>query len=162
MESASVREHDAMVHTDGDGRILLISLIVHGQPVPQGSKSWMPKSQTLISDNDKKLRPWRAQLAEEMRALGVQTLLGPISAEMTFYLQRPQHHWGTGRNAGTLKASAPEYQSGYPDVDKLQRAVFDALQESALVRNDGQIAVVTAVKRYAQTPGVHLKLRPLG
>lgn len=157
----SVREHDAMVHTDRDGEVILISVLVHGEPIPQGSKRWMPKSGTLISANDKKLRPWRDKLAEEFRKLDLETLLGPVQVELAFYVQHLASHFGSGRNAGTLKSSAPVYAKTRPDIDKLTRAVLDAMTESALIRDDGQVAVLIAEKRYARTPGVHVKLRPL-
>jgi Holliday junction resolvase RusA-like endonuclease len=153
----SIREHDAMVHTDGNDLVVLISLIVHGEPAPQGSKRWVGR---MIEDNPK-TKPWRSEVCEQMRALGVETLLGPLRVELEFYFQHRKGHFGTGRNAGTLKDSAPDYQTTYPDIDKLTRTILDALTQSALIRDDGQVASLTATKRYARTPGVHIKIRPL-
>lgn len=143
--------------TRRDGEVILISLIVHGKPVPQGSKKWVGR---LVDDNAKTLKPWRAQMAEELRSLEVDPILVPVEVDLQFYFQRPKHHYGTGRNAAHLKDSAPLYHSSYPDVDKLARSVLDALTESAVIRDDGQVCVLTVTKKYAPTPGVWIKLRP--
>lgn len=54
-----------------------------------------------------------------------------LVVEITFRLARPASHFGTGKNAGKLKPSAPPFPIGTPDADKLCRAVLDALKGTA-------------------------------
>ena len=70
-----------------------------------------------------------------------------VRVEATFILQRPKVHCGTGRNANTVKASAPAHPVGRPDVDKLLRALLDALT-GTVVADDSQVVEATARKVY--------------
>jgi Holliday junction resolvase RusA-like endonuclease len=56
----------------------------------------------------------------------------PIAAAFQFYFNRPQSHLGTGRNAGTVKASAIEWHASAPDLSKLIRCVEDCLTETVI------------------------------
>ena len=42
-----------------------------------------------------------------MKHLPQTPLEGPLEATLLFYFSRPKHHYGSGRNAGTVKESAP-------------------------------------------------------
>ena len=57
----------------------------------------------------------------------IELLTGPIELTARFYFARPSSHFGTGKNAGVLKASAPEYHAQSPDLAKLLRSLEDAL-----------------------------------
>lgn len=122
-----------------------VTLIVHGQPAPQGSKRAIqtkkgdgsPGRIALVESSHDRVKSWRQAVVDEARewqsqAAGRQfgtapPLDGPLEATMTFVLRRPKGHYGTGRNAAVLKPSAPPYPSGKPDVGKLARATEDAL-----------------------------------
>ena len=56
----------------------------------------------------------------------------------------------TGRSRTTVK----------PDIDKLQRALYDAITETQIWHDDCQITDVTSHKRYSDntTPGVSLTI----
>ena len=75
----------------------------------------------------------------------------PLEVEIVFRLTRPAGHYGSGRNAGTLKASAPAYPCGKPDIDKLARTTLDSMT-GAIFDDDSRIARLTLDKEYA-TPG---------
>jgi Holliday junction resolvase RusA-like endonuclease len=53
---------------------------------------------------------------------------------------RPQGHLGTGRNAGKVRASAPNWKVGVPDLDKVIRGVGDALTYAGVIADDNLIA----------------------
>jgi Holliday junction resolvase RusA-like endonuclease len=60
-------------------------------------------------------------------------------------------HYGTGKNAGKLKSSAPVHHVKTPDLDKAVRGVADSIGDavaSVLLRNDSQIVSIHATKRY--------------
>ncbi len=47
----------------------------------------------------------------------------PITLDLTFYMDRPRSHYGSGKKSDLLKDSAPEYHSGRPDLDNLTKFV---------------------------------------
>ena len=61
------------------------------------------------------------------QAYSGELLRGPVELRVVFFFKRPQSHFGSGKNSGTLKTSAPEYHSQSPDLDKLVRCLGDAL-----------------------------------
>lgn len=90
-----------------------------------------------------------------------------LALKLTFVFNRPASHYGTGRNAALLKASAPAAPFGGQnggDVDNLAKLVMDAL-EGVAYANDSQIADLRIVKRYAgpddSGPFTAIQLRPL-
>lgn len=54
----------------------------------------------------------------------------PVATSFRFYFERPQSHMGTGKNAGTVKKSAPEFHAQAPDDSKLQRCIEDCMTET--------------------------------
>lgn len=74
-------------------------------------------------------------------------LICPLTLKLTFFRQRPTGHYGTGRNAGLLKDSSPEYPITRPDLDKLNRAIGDALT-GIVFKDDSQIVKLESSKLY--------------
>lgn len=72
---------------------------------------------------------------------------GAIRISLVFVFERPLSHYGTGKNSDVLKDSAPYVHTGKPDLDNLQKFVFDALN-GTFFKDDSQIIMVTASKRY--------------
>lgn len=124
----------------------LVDFTVHGEPIPQGSKT---RTRWGVREDNPRTKPWRATVASEAAIAmhGRQLLTGPLRLEVLFVFPRPKAHTGTGRNAGTLKASAPTLHSTKPDLDKLLRAIGDSLS-GIVCRDDSQITEITARKIY--------------
>jgi crossover junction endodeoxyribonuclease RusA len=121
----------------------VISFDVHGIPAPQGSKNpWGGEA-------NKNTRPWRAAVTAEAAAAmnGREPLSGPVQMKVEFSFPRPKSHYGTGRNADAVKQGAPFYVTRAPDVDKLARAVADALT-GIVYRDDSQISHLNVWKVY--------------
>lgn len=121
---------------------------VMGLPQQQGSKNpWGGEA-------NKNLAPWRGHVTqtvgEAWDAAGLPILLGPVEVVVTFSFPRPASHYGTGRNAGVLKANAPSYKTSTPDLDKLERAIGDALT-ARVFRDDAQIVHWDVWKVYDET-----------
>lgn len=141
-----------------------LRFIVHGAPVPQGSKRIV---RGRLIDANKGLKPYRASVsAAAAEALGLPTedpnalqraleglcvARGAVAVSLRFGLVRPRGHYGTGRNADVLKPSAPVWPATKPDVDKLERAVLDALT-GIVWADDSQVVVLNADKVYSPTP----------
>jgi Holliday junction resolvase RusA-like endonuclease len=135
---------------------------VAGDPVPQGS---MVRSRWGVrSANSSQLRPWRDLVAWHARqATAGRMILGPCELDVSFLFRRPKGHYRSGSRAGELRDSAPGHKSTAPDLDKLVRAVCDALTVAGAVRDDSQIALLRASKSWASAgePGCVIMLREL-
>jgi Holliday junction resolvase RusA-like endonuclease len=75
--------------------------------------------------------------------------LSPVVVTMRFYFDRNKGHYGTGRNAGVIKESAPAHPVTAPDLDKLERQVLDALT-GVIVRDDQQVVQALSSKHYVE------------
>lgn len=111
---------------------------VYGPPVPQGStRAFVVKGKARVTHDNAKVKPWRQEIAATARAHGVRVQAGPMTLVATFWLPRPLSR--------PKRASAPDRR---PDLDKLVRAVLDALTGIAW-HDDGQVVAITATKEYA-------------
>lgn len=147
---------------------------VYGTPAPQGSKNAFPIHRkdgstgvALVESAGQKLTTWRqaVRLAamEAMRTRGWKPGPDPASVSLEFFLPRPKSHYGTGRNAGTLKPSAPKYPTTRPDLDKLTRATNDALTQAGAIFDDSKIIDQPLTKGYADDidPGAFIIIERL-
>jgi Holliday junction resolvase RusA-like endonuclease len=151
----------------------MITFTVRGTPAPQGSKrAFRNKHSGRIQqvESSKRVAPWRSDVRDAaMKAMDAlddseqhALLMGPVAIELAFRWPRPKGHFGTGRNAGVLKTSAPSWPAGPPDIDKLARAVLDALTGLVFV-DDAQVVDLGLRKRYAdgEPPGVTVTVHDL-
>ena len=119
---------------------------VHGTPVPQGSKRVVPtpKGARAIDVNRGPLLAWRqCVIAEALEWLvqdGHATLTGPVGVRATFLLPPPR---------SLPKRDTGQWTQRRPDLDKLIRAVLDALTIARMFGDDAQVARLEVVKRYA-------------
>lgn len=84
---------------------------------------------------------------------------GPIKVHIHWLFSRPKSHFGTGRNAGKLKASAPVFKSSIPDIDNCEKAILDCLTRLRLWQDDAQVAWGEKLKLYCdpgERPGMLL------
>lgn len=137
----------------------MISFFVEGVPAPQGSKDHVGNGRMV--ESSKRLKPWRATVRAAARAAWEgEPYAGPVSVDVTFRFLRPKSHYGTGRNAAILKGSAPSHHAYRPDVDKLARAILDALTGVAW-SDDSQVVAVHACKRWTdgcEVPGALIRI----
>jgi len=143
--------------------VLLVCTIL-GTPQQQGSKRSLGPGRPSIEDNPK-LRPWRADAIAALEAAArtqrgtVTPILDPVHVDVSFVYARPKGHYRTGRNAAMLRDSAPLFKASAPDLDKLQRALGDALTQAGIVRDDALIVEWSARKLWGTTPHVELTIR---
>jgi crossover junction endodeoxyribonuclease RusA len=136
----------------------VIIIEVRGLPAAQGSKRHVGRG--IMVESSKAVAPWReAVRAETQRVMTVSRPSGPLEGAMavsvTFTLPRPKSHYGTGRNAGHLKNSAPLLPHVQPDLDKLLRAILDGLTAGGAWLDDSQVVRIGAEKIYG-TPGARI------
>ena len=74
---------------------------------------------------------------------------------MVFIFIRPKGHFGTGRNEGKLKKTAPRFHTVKPDLSKIVRAAEDAMSGVVYI-DDSQVCERFAKKKYGNRPGVEI------
>lgn len=117
----------------------MIRFEVGGVPQVQGNHRVNRSGYTY--DTNRNLAPWREQIAWAAAAARCPLLLGPVRLEVVFWLPVP-------KSAPKRRRLEPIKR---PDCSKMLRAVEDALTGVAY-KDDSQIVMVTAAKRYAYPP----------
>lgn len=115
---------------------------VSGLPVPQGSMKVM--NGNIIHTKDKELRTWRVLVGNTAKNCGIKVIEKDkgVLIDLMFCLPKPP----------SVKRHTPHTR---PDLDKLIRAVLDALTGIAYV-DDGQVIAITASKIYSTYIGVKI------
>ncbi len=137
----------------------MYTITVNGTPAPQGSKT--RGRHGGVFESSKKVGPWRNAVRTETQLVVPTPLDVPVRVEVDFYLPRPKYHFGTGRNAGILKGTAPSRPSGVPDIDKLCRSTLDGLKEGGAYRDDSLVVSLSAEKKYVteeRAPGAYISI----
>lgn len=135
-----------------------LKFFVPGVPAPGGSKTGFYNKKlerVMMTPASKKTKPWMQAVAGCVRAdYYGEVLAGPLCVDFQFRFLRPQSHYGTGRNAGCVKDSAPLYPITRPDRTKVMRSTEDALT-GILWKDDSQIVSGDITKIYVERdPGV--------
>jgi Holliday junction resolvase RusA-like endonuclease len=130
---------------------------VPGAAVPKGSKRAVPirkrDGATRIAVIEQpKVRDWEMQVREAATYAALANgMTEPSNAlvevETLFTFPRPRSHYGTGRNAETLRASAPAHHGVKPDVDKLARTILDGIT-GVVLTDDARVVRLLAWKEY--------------
>lgn len=131
------------------------SITVIGAAQPQGSKRIGRHPVTgrpIPLDANPKTRAWRQEVAGEMLQVKPSEPWDcAVTVSLTIYVKRPANHYGSGRNAGRLKDTAPPFPASGIDTDKIARAVGDA-GNGILWRDDSRIACWFILRQWAD-PG---------
>ncbi len=122
-----------------------------GRPRTKGSVHAFlsPKGNMIRKDSNPNTKAWAGVISHAADQAGVKPIEGGVSLTVSFWFCRPKSHYRSGKNAHLLKASAPRHPTSRAvgDVDKLLRAVLDALTGVAYV-DDSAVAHVSATKDY--------------
>lgn len=128
----------------------MIALYVAGKPAPQGSKRHVGGGRMI--ESSKFVAPWRRTVAAAASKACPAPLDGPLAVSLAFVLPRPTSEPKRRTRPATRR----------PDVDKLARAVLDALTGPAFA-DDSQVVSLTATKRTAgpgEEPGCEIRVAP--
>jgi crossover junction endodeoxyribonuclease RusA len=141
----------------------IIEVFVPGTPITQGSmkgfvrtgKAGVPVA--ALTHSNPALIAWRMKVTgylidavQNSPMIHHVPMLGAIGARITFRMPRPQqHYWPVNRNhTGEVREDAPKYPMT-SDLDKLLRAILDAVTDAQVWKDDGQVVNVSTMKLYA-------------
>lgn len=133
----------------------MIEFTVYGKPAQMGSKKafYAPKLKRafVVDDNSEKRKAWaHAVSCEAADAMHGRVLIDePVRLLVEFFFARPATHFGSGKNAGRLKATAPVRHAQSPDLDKLVRCLGDALT-GIVYRDDKLVCELTASRHWTE------------
>jgi len=129
-----------------------VEIIIDGPPIAQQRPRFFRRGNRVGTYNPQhsEAGQWLLQAIPQIG----EKLDGPLDLGCVFIFPRPKSHYGTGRNAGKLKASAPEHHIKTPDCDNLVKWVKDCLNGRAY-DDDKQIVRIKALKRYVDGPENH-------
>ena len=135
----------------------MIIFTVPGIAAPQGSKKAFRTKGGRIAlvESSPNVKPYRASVASAAYAAGAKVLHGPIFITVVFQFVRPKSHYTA---KGALRDAAPRHV-GKPDIDKLCRAVLDALTGIAYA-DDSQVVALDASKVYGPTAFTEIFIKP--
>ncbi len=129
-----------------------LDIFVSGHAAPQGSKRHVGHG--VMVESCQRVKPWRESIRSALTkddGRPVQCFEGAIACSLEFVLPRPK---------STPKRTTPPAVKK-PDIDKLGRAVLDAVTSAGVIGDDSQIVELSAKKRLAEineTPGMRLRL----
>ena len=121
------------------------SFVAYGTPQPQGSaKAFVRGNRAYVTSANPKMKPYRHTLTQvATEVLEKNSCVGPafprpfaVELSVVWYLAKPK--------STPKKVTKPTKK---PDVDKLLRAVLDALT-GAVYEDDSQVVRVSAEKKY--------------
>lgn len=129
----------------------VITFHVEGTSAPQGSKT---RTRHGMFESSKRVKPWRELVTQAAVQAGDDAaLLGPLTPpyrlDVWFFIQKPK----------TTRAKHPVAPT-IGDLDKLVRAVGDALTKSGLIEDDRHIVKLVAEKAWAvgEKPGAIVRV----
>jgi crossover junction endodeoxyribonuclease RusA len=135
-----------------------LSFTVFGVPQPQGSTwAFIPKGwdRPVITTDNAKMKPWRQQVAtmalatmnEHQVQMTPRSI--PISIALTFVFQKPQS-----------ERKATLHKTTKPDLDKLLRAVLDALT-GICYTDDSQVTECRVAKIFGSPARLEVQVNTL-
>ena len=157
--AASMERHPAA----GSGPPPALEIVIPGRPRGQGSLTMVTKSYARYSDA---VIEQRNLITDALRVewAGRDPITGPVEVNITAGHERPKYHYGTGRNAGQLKGSAPTQpvaRNTNVDIDKAARLVLDALTVARVIGDDCLVVDLHARKCWAAHACTIIGLRVL-
>lgn len=156
-EALEVHRYDLMMtELERPSGILVIQ--AKGQPIPKGSMKHIGNGRMV---DQTKVKPWMKTIREaamlEAALQGVGMIDVPVSVFIEFYFARPL----------SAKNRLYPHKRSVGDIDKLSRAVLDALQptktEPGVLADDALVVALSAHKRYTESDyvGAYIAIREL-
>lgn len=130
----------------------MVSFLAAGRPATKGStRSFMAKGRMVTKGDNPRTKSWQGVVAHAAHEAGVRPAVAGVELVMEFRFARPKAHRRSGKRSHELREDAPPAPvgRGEGDVDKLARAVLDALTGVAYA-DDSQVIGIRADKRWCE------------
>ena len=136
-------------------------IIILGSPIAKKRPRFARRGKFAAIINDQETEEGRFLFAAQFQ-WRKPPLIGPLAIDLLFVMPRPKAHYGTGKNVTILKSTSPRYHSAKKrfDIDNCIKFTLDCLNE-LVYEDDGQVAVISAVKRYGERPRTEIFIREL-
>lgn len=136
-----------------------MKLIIPGKPVAKKRPRFARQGNFVRTYNDQETEEGKFLLLARDQI--PEPITGhPVEVAMVFHMPRPRSHFGTGKNQGKLKPSAPKHHTIKPDIDNLIKFPLDVLNGVAWT-DDKQIITVTGCKVYSDKPRTEIMIHEL-
>lgn len=136
----------------------ILAFTARGVPIPKGSMKHIGNGRMV---DQTKTKPWMKAIRQasmlEAAIKGVGTIEVPVSVFIEFYFPRPL----------AAKNRLYPHKRSVGDIDKLSRAVLDALQptktEPGVLADDSLVVDLSAHKRYTESEmtGAYIAIKEL-
>ena len=125
-----------------------ITLKIIGQPIAKKRPRFVKRGGHTVTYNPQETEEgmFRHEMLRQLPATW-RPLKGSLSMSCRFLFARPKSHFGTGRNRGKLKPSAPLEHTQKPDLDNLVKFIKDCMNRH-IYQDDKQIVRLDAQKRW--------------
>lgn len=136
----------------------MLTFTVYGVAQPKGNmRAFQPRGMKfpIVTETNRNVRSWSQLVAEGAgnelsKQPDPRVITDPVRVTAEFHLPRPKKYQRRGLVVAHCKA---------PDLDKLVRAVLDALS-AVVFDDDAQVVELLAIKRYADVDRVpHVTIR---
>lgn len=130
-----------------------VTFEVAGIPIPKGSmKAFNVKGckYPVVTNDNEQTKPWAAIVQYTARQhRPTVPWEGGVGLHIIFNMRKPK----------SLPKLRPSWHLTKPDLDKLVRAIQDALK-GVFYLDDSQVIVTHSFKRYSDNPGVRISVSP--
>jgi Holliday junction resolvase RusA-like endonuclease len=99
-------------------------------------------------------------LIKQQLPRGFFVIKNPVFLHLWFGLCRPRNHFGTGRNSGKLKPSAPKFPQVMPDIDNYEKFILDCMNK-IVFKDDRLVISIRSDKRYTENPRTEIMVQEL-
>jgi len=134
-----------------------IKLIIPGNPIAKKRPRFARRGKFVKTYNDQEteeskflfhvMQQWKGELIENTS----------IAIHIKFCMKRPKSDYGTGRNTGKLKKSAPVDHIKKPDIDNMIKFVLDVLN-GHVYHDDSLINYIASAKCYCENPRTEITI----
>jgi len=123
-----------------------LSFKIHGEPKPQAQPKYLNGGLIYSPKSEWRILVQTASFAEHLRRK--KSFTGPLMVHLSYYFKRPQNHYRHGKFDDKLKFDAPRYCNNGYSLEHLNKAVIEALTDSALIMDERVVVELSSKKNW--------------
>ena len=126
-----------------------IKIEIPGQPVHKKRHRWVNRGKHAGAYSTQTTEVKQIQAIIKKQIGQHKPYAGALSFSAYFIMERPKNHYGTGKNTGKLKLTAPMYHIKKPDSDNLEKFYKDCMNKIVYF-DDSQFVLNQVSKIYTR------------